>query len=144
MKKNPVHLIVSIILLGLIIGLPFAFIGWNNQLVNNTPILVCYIVAKVLFGLAFVAFAVILFVKEFARGHYLFLVFPTVVLQLVPLFVRFGLNLNNFGLVYSILLLSFVSIIYAILVGLSFYSSKRQLAADKKYEGKTIEVKEEE
>ena len=42
------------------------------------------------------------------------------------------------------LLLSFVSIIYAILVGLSFYSSKRQLAADKKYEGKTIEVKEEE
>lgn len=143
MKRNIFYLIVSILAVALVIALPFAFVSWNKALVNNGNVLPFYIIAKVLYGLCLVIFAVLIFVKEQARGHALFILVATGISQFIPLLMRLGLNMGGFALIYEILMLIIPLMLYVAFLGLVFVSSRKQLNADKKYEGRTIEVYDE-
>ena len=143
MKNNVFFIVIAGIVAALIIGLPFAFVGWNNALVENITALVFYIISKVIFGAALIAFAVIIFVKPLARGTALFLTLSTIAMQVIPLFVRFAIPLGDFSVVYCLLVIILPTIGYLIFLALVFFTNKKQLSSDKKYEGKTIEVYEE-
>ena len=143
MKKNIFYLIVSILAVALVIALPFAFTSWNKSLLENNNVLVPYIIAKVIYGLCLVVLVVLIFIKEQARGHALFLLVATCICQFVPLLMRLGLNMGGFALIYEILMLIVPLMAYVAFLGLVFVSSRKQLNADKKYEGRTIEVVDE-
>ena len=143
MKKNYVSLIVYALILGMIIGLPFALVEWNGLLVQDTYTLVFYIISKALFGLLFICLAVYGFVKEMARGMYFYSMAATLFLQLIPIAVRSGVYMNQFKYAFSPLLVGVVLILYVIFLGALFRTNRYHLESDKKYEGKTIDIKEE-
>ena len=143
MKKNYVSLIVYAIVLGLIIGLPFAFGKWNDALRMDSTTFALYIVMKVIAGLCFIGFVCFGFLKSMARGTYYYVMVATLMLQLIPLLMRLGLYMSGFKYVYEILLLGISLAAYTSFVGAMARVSKKQLKADQKYEGKTIEIHEE-
>lgn len=144
MKKNFYFLISAIIILAVIIGLPFAFTNWNEQLNANSTVLAFYIVGKCIFGLCFIAFAALIFLKQLARGKAYMLIVSTLLVQLIPLLQRVGLNIPNFTLGFEIIVLALALVLYVAFLGLVFYSNKTQIASDNKYVGKTIDVVDEE
>jgi hypothetical protein len=143
MKKNFVSLIAYALILGLIIGLPFAFTKWNAELMENNAILITYIIMKCVAGLLFIAFVVYGFIKQMARGMYFYTALSTILLQFVPLLVRLGLLVGDFATIYSILITVVPMIAYVVFIGAVFRTNKVHLASDEKYEGNTIEIHEE-
>ena len=144
MKKNIFFIGVLVVLFGLIVGLPFAFTEWNKTLVDTTVPLVFYVVSKVIFGVAFIGFGIWAVMKERARGMIYILFAATLFVQLVPLFVRFATSFKGAGqTIYCILMVAIFLIGYIAALGLVLTSNKKMIVADEKYEGSTIEVKDE-
>ena len=144
MKKNVFFIGVLVVLFALIVGLPFAFGEWNTKLMDAQVPFVFYIISKVLFGLVFIGFAGWAVIKERARGMIYILMVATLFVQLVPLFTRFSIYFKAPGqTIYCIVMLAIFLIGYIAVLGLVITSNKKQIVADEKYEGSTIEVKDE-
>ena len=143
MKKNYISLLVYLVILALLIGLPFTFVGWNKALVNENYTFIFYLVTKIVFGLLFVGFVIYGFTKEMARGMYLYTFIATLALQFIPLLVRLGMYTGGFKYAYSPILVGVSLIAYLAFIAGTTKTNKLQLEADKKYEGNTIPVKEE-
>ena len=130
-------------MLGLIAGLPFAFVDWNQALMSMPSVLIPYIIGKVLFGLCFLGVVGIVFFQKNARGHSYFFLSSVLVLNLIPLALRAGVYMGSGALLFEILMLVLPSIAYVVFNGMVCFTNKKQLEADKKYEGKTIDVVDE-
>jgi hypothetical protein len=144
MKKNIFFIGILVVIFGLIVGLPFAFTDWNKTLMDTQVPLIFYVISKVIFGLAFIGFGIWAVIKERARGMIYILMVATLFVQLVPLFVRFSTYFKAPGqTIYCIIMLAIFLIGYIAALGLVITSNKKQIVADAKYEGSTIEVKDE-
>ena len=143
MKKNIFSLIAYIIIIALIVGLPFTFDKHNELLLQDKYTLYFYISSKVVFGIALIVFVIYGFFNEMARGMYLYVLIATILSQFIPLVIRFGTHFDSFKKAYSPLVLGLSLVIYIAFVGSMLRTNKLQLESDKKYEGKTIEIKEE-
>lgn len=144
MKRNLFFICILVVLLAVIVGLPFAFGDWNQSLKEAQVPFIFYIVSKVLFGLAFIGVAVWAVIKERARGMIYINLVAALLVQLVPLFIRFSIHFKAPGqVIYCILMLAFFLIGYIAMLGLVTTSNKRQTEADARFEGTSIEVKDE-
>ena len=153
MKKNPFFLIISLIALGLVIGLSFIFLDGdlsNDVLTHVDEVFIPYLIAKIFFGLALVGVTAWIFLSEKARGHGYALLIATYSVQFIPLLLRLALLMAKNGvskggyLAYEIILLGLSAIAYIGFIGLVYYQDKKMVASDHKYEGKTIAVVSEE
>ena len=153
MKKNPFFLIISVIAIGLVIGLSFVFIDgdMSNEILSHCDeVFIPYLIAKIFFGLALLGVTAWLLLTEKARGHGYALLVSTYGVQFVPLFLRLGLLMAKNGvskggyLTYELILLALAAIAYIGFIALVYYQDKKMVASDHKYEGKTIAVVSEE
>ena len=144
MKKNLYLIIVDILIIGLAVGLPFAFMSWNNMLVANNAVLVLYIISKVVFGLILLCSLVWTIVKIRARGHVYMLMCASIIVQAAPLLIRTSVYVNGFVLGFAILMLALFLIAYVGFAGLVLSSNKKQVRSDIIYQGKEIAVVDEE
>ena len=153
MKKNPFFLIVSVIAIGLVIGLSFVFIDGdmsNDILSHVDEVFIPYLIAKIFFGLALVGVTAWVLLTEKARGSAYALLGVTYAVQFIPLFIRLALLMAKNGvskggyLTYEIILLGLAAIAYIAFLGGVYYQDKKMVASDHKYEGKTIAVVSEE
>ena len=143
MKRNLYLGLISVLVLGLAAGLPFAFTEWNSLLVQNQTVLILYIVSKVVFGLILIFALVWSFVGERARGHIYMAISSSMFVQIAPLLIRTSVYIKNFVLGFAIIMLALFLIGYIAFIGLVLTANKKQVASDKKYQGKEINVVDE-
>lgn len=141
MYKKVSILLVALIALGLMIGLPFSF---NNEaVVNNTAVLIFYIISKSVFGLIFI-FAVLWSVLSTrARGSIYHLLLVATLLQGFPALCRASLFMDAFTLPFNILMIALGLIVFVVVFMMNSWTSKTQVASDEKYVGKEIPIQEE-
>jgi hypothetical protein len=140
MYKKVSILLVALIALGLMIGLPFSF---NNEaVVNNTAVLIFYIISKSVFGLIFI-FAVLWSVSTRARGSIYLLLLVATLLQGFPALCRASLFMDAFTLPFNILMIALGLIVFVVVFMMNSWTSKTQVASDEKYVGKEIPIQEE-
>jgi len=140
MKKNWFLLLISGLTITLSIVLMF-IIGFDFG-DANMAVPVCYGISKGIFTAALLTVTILAFAKTFARGHFLFIIVPTLVMQLMPIAQRVIKYVPTFQDGLSVIILILSLIVYAVFVGFAFYSGKRQLASDNnpKYQAEEIEV----
>ncbi len=143
MRRNLFLGLISVLILGLAIGLPFAFGDWNNLLVQNQTVLILYIVSKSVFGLILLFALIWSFVGERARGHIYMMLSCSIFVQIAPLIIRTSVYIQNFVLGFAIIMLALFLIGYVAFIGLVLTANKKQVASDKKYQGSEIEVVDE-
>lgn len=95
MKNKKLFYIVGLIaVLGLVVGLPFAFD--NKLLVNTQDVFQFYLLGKIGYGLILIAVVVLGLVKQIENKTYYPILGYTLFLQFVPLILRAYLNINDF------------------------------------------------
>ena len=140
MKKNGFLLLISALALTLSIVL-MIILGFKTDPDNQT-VFALYLVAKIIYTLALVAVALLVFFKQMARGHLLFVYSATIAVQFIPLLMRVGYSLDNFKVGFAVIVLIVSLLLYVGWIGIVYYSNKHHLAADNnvKYEAERIEV----
>lgn len=139
-RKNIIYILLSVLVLGLVVGLVFCFD--NTALVACKKVFVFYLIAKILFALGFVYAIAYGLMKERARGTYYPMVVSMLVLQLIPMLMRTYVGLTSFQTGACLITVIVCAMIMVVFLGVMPGVSKVQLEADEKSEAKTIEVKE--
>ncbi len=136
--KNIWLLAVSSLILVFDIAMAFVLNAYSVKIEGSDRILL-YVLAKCAAVLALIAIAAYGFFKKDA-ANYIIQYIATLVLQFVPLIVRYASDSNG-GFIASVVVFFVALIIYcALLLGLHILS-KRTAAASKKLEGEKIPVK---
>ena len=138
MRKNLVASLLAVIVVGLVVGLTFAFD--NTALVNSSTIFTFYLIAKILFGIVFVGVVIYGIVEKKARGSYYPMVVLMLALQFVPMVMRAYLKLPKFQLGACLITLCLCLGAMVIVIGILPGVSKNHLEADEKSAAKEIEV----
>ena len=138
MRKNGFLLIISALALTLSIVLMFV-LGFNK---GDDTVFGLWLTAKIVYTIALVVVALVIFFLPTARGHLLFLFVPTMIVQFVPLLMRVAYNLEDFKVGFAVIVLIVSLIFYVGWIGVVYYSNKHHLASDnnEKYNAETIEV----
>ena len=139
MRKNLYFGISLILVLAIIVALPFVFDNSFLAVQNN---LVIYLFAKILFGIIYIGTAIYVYTMPTANTITASTLGIALVLQFVPLALRFVLPLST-GFVWSVIILIVAVLLFVAVLGLSLTSNTKILEAEKKSEGRTIEVKDE-
>jgi len=139
MRKNLYFGISLILVLALIATLPFVFDNAFLTVQNN---LVIYLFAKILCGIIYIGTAIYVFVMPTANTITMSTLGISLGLQFVPLILRYVLPLST-GFVWSVVILIVAMLFFVAFLGLSLTSNTKILDAEKKSEGRTIDVKDE-
>ena len=130
MKKNVWFLLSAVIGLAFVVVLPVAL---DNSFLNDGTALAIYLLAKILFGVLYVAVVLCVCLKDLARTVATILVSVVAFAQFIPLFVRLlFVYAGSVALVISIILIFVALIACVVLFALAFTSSKKMLARDEK------------
>lgn len=124
--------------LSLIISIPFML---DNSFLNDSTNKAIYITAKTMFGCFFlISWALVLFGK-LKESSKIIIVSIVSFAQLIPLLARFILPMPN-GALWSNIVVAISLICTIAITGLLIISNSMMVKNDKKYEGKSIEVKD--
>lgn len=138
MKKNIYFLLASLIALIMVIICPFFL---NN--VVGQEYLITYLVAKIVFALLFVLTVLYCYLKETGNGITYSLITLNAVCQFIPLIIRVIYKHVTYKTsLWAVLLICLSMIIYISLTGLLLSMNNKMVAAEEKYKGHEIEVKE--
>ena len=139
-NRNLWIIVISFLILIFDIVMSFILDAYSLKIVEQDSY-VLYICAKCLVVALFAAMIFAGFLKK-DSSHYAIQYIITILIQFIPLIIRY-LSTSNNGFLISIIIFFVSLIIYcAIVLGL-FIVSKRTLQISKKLEGKKISVKEE-
>lgn len=139
-NKNIWLLAISIIILTFDIAMGFILDAYSLK-IDSTDSKILYISIKVLVLVLLMVTVALSFLKK-DSANYTLQYISALVLQFVPLAIRYLSAVENGFLVSIILTFVFLLIYTGIVLGLSALS-KKTIAAAKQLEGKTIPVKEE-
>ncbi|MGN0760532.1 MAG: hypothetical protein ACI4MV_01110 [Christensenellales bacterium] len=139
-NKNIWLLAISIIILLFDIAMVFILDAYSLK-IASTDSKILYVSIKVLVVVLLIITVALSFLKK-DSANYILQYITTLVLQFVPLAIRYLSAVENGFLVSIILTFVFLLIYTGIVLGLSALS-KKTIAAAKQLEGNTIPVKEE-
>lgn len=139
MRKNIIYALLATLVLGLAIGLTFAFD--NTALTNSTTVFTFYLITKIVFGLGFIGVIVYGMVEEPERGTFLPMVGLMLILQFIPLLMRAFIPLTKFQLGACLITLFVCLAAMVIVIGIMPGISKKQLETEEKFAAQEIEVK---
>ncbi len=139
-NRNIWMLTISIMILIFDIAMSFILDAYSLK-IASTDSKVLYISTKSLVVAILLVIVVLSFLKK-DISNYILQYVGTLILQLVPLVIRYLSAVENGFLISVILTFVFLIVYTGIVLGLSVLSKKTIVAA-KKLEGKTIPVKEE-
>lgn len=139
-NKNIWLLAISIIILMFDIAMVFILDAYSLK-IASTDSKILYVSIKVLVVVLLIITVALSFLKK-DSANYILQYITTLVLQFVPLAIRYLSAVENGFLVSIILTFVFLLIYTGIVLGLSALS-KKTIAAAKQLEGNTIPVKEE-
>lgn len=126
------------VFLALVVIIPILL---DNSFLEITQNMAVYLTAKILFGILLLVSWLLILFKSLANTSGIILLSIAGVTQIIPLILRFILPLQS-GMLWSIIILSISLIITLALTGLLMASNKKMVEGDKKYEGKSIDVKD--
>ena len=113
----------------------------DNSFLQSRVNMAVYLSVKIVFGLWLIVATVLVLCKKLANTSGVILLSIAGVVQLVPLLARYVLPLKS-GLIW-VIVISVVMLIVAVgSFGMLMISNKKMVESDKKFEGKTIEVKD--
>lgn len=138
-NKNIWLLVISIIILIFDIAMGFILNAYSMKIVAEDS-RILYICVKCIVILLLVAIVLLFFLKN-DSAHYALQYFSTLLIQFLPLAIRY-LSVTENGFLVSIILTFVISIIYTGIVLAFSLLRKSTIAAAKKLEGKTIPVNE--
>lgn len=139
-NRNIWILTISIMILIFDIAISFILDAYSLK-IASTDSKVLYIITKSLVVAILLVIVVLSFLKK-DISNYILQYVGTLILQLIPLVIRYLSAVENGFLISVILTFVFLIVYTGIVLGLSVLSKKTIVAA-KKLEGKTIPIKEE-
>lgn len=139
-NKNLCLIAISFLILVFDIVMSFVLNAYSLKIVARDS-LILYVCSKCIVVVAFMAIIVTGLLKK-DSSHYIIQYIATLLIQLIPLLIRYLSTTSN-GFLISIIIFFVSLIIYcAIVLGL-FVLSKKTLQMSKTLEGKKIHIKEE-
>ena len=138
MRKNIVASLLAAVVLGLVIGLAFAFD--NTALTNCGTVFTFYLISKILFGLVFVGVVAYGIIENKARGTFYPMVILMLVLQFIPMLMRTYVALPKFQLGACLITLCVCLAAMVVVIGILPGVSQNHVNADEKYAAEEIEV----
>lgn len=138
MRKN-IYFSICMALIAVLVAVIPCFL--DNGFLAIGQNLAIYLTVKIVFGIWLVVATFFILFKKFANTTGIILLSIAGAVQFVPLIVRYVLPLS-LGVMWSIVISTIVLIVSVALLGLLMVSNKKMVESDKKFEGKTIEVKD--
>ena len=138
MRKN-IYFSICMALIAVLVAIIPCFL--DNSFLAIGSNLAIYLTVKIVFGLWLVFATLFVLFKKFANTTGIILLGIAGLAQFVPLVVRYILPLTS-GMIWSIVISIVVLIIAVASLGMLMVSNKKMMESDKKFEGKTIEVKD--
>ena len=138
MRKKLYFLLCMLVVVALAVVIPVLL---DNSFLEIGANMAIYLTAKIVFGMWLIAAIVLVLVKDLANTTGTIFVGVALFAQVVPLAVRFLLPVSG-GMIWSIVIMGITLIACLVLTGMLMFSNKKMVESDKKYEGKTIAVKD--
>lgn len=138
MRKKIYFSLCMVVALALVVLIPCLI---DNSFLATSANMAIYLTAKIIFGLWLIAAWLMILFKPMSNTTGTIILAIAGFAQLVPLALRFILPVSG-GLLWAIIVFAVVLLIVLALTGMLMASNKKMVESDKKYEGKSIEVKD--
>jgi len=139
MKKNILGSISFLLLLALVVILPFFM---DNTFHDDNSFLTIYIISKSVAVILLIVAFIYSIISKKANAVVVITMTTVSIYQLIPLLIRYFLNSSHNPMIWSIITLIVSMIITLLILGGIVINNDKMLESDKKYQGKTIPIKD--